>query len=168
MLIGHLFWEQSEGWVTIAHDHIDKVAATCKTFLLQILDHTAAPEIKSRLLSLTVLPALKCALEAALNELKDIEKDKQRHPITYNHYFTDTVQKLQQKRLLCSVEKLAEEATVKVDEKTWMGGPEYETKRFIHPDRFHKRLPKVIERDMDKFSAEQALDAHDVYYKVCI
>lgn len=31
---------------------------------------------------------------------------------------------------------------------------------------FGDKLGQAIERDMDKFSAEQALDAHDAYYKV--
>nr|KMM69066.1 VPS1/SPO15 protein [Coccidioides posadasii RMSCC 3488] len=165
MLISHLFWEQSERWDTIAREHINRVAATCRAFLHLILDYTAAPEIKPRLLNLTVLPALENALNAAFNELRNIEKDKQRHPITYNHYFTDTLQKVQRKQLLKGVKEASGEATVVVDQKTWTRSPKYEKKSYIDPDTFHGKLPNSIERDMDKVSAEAALDAHAAYYK---
>ncbi|OJD26516.1 hypothetical protein ACJ73_02097 [Blastomyces percursus] len=158
MLINHLFWEQSERWDTIAREHINRVAATCRTFLHLILDYTAAPEIKPRLLNLTVLPALENALNAAFNELKNIEKDKQRHPITYNHYFTDTLQKVQRKRLLKGVKEASGEATVVVDQKTWIGGSGYEKKSYIHPGTFHEKLPNSIERDMDKAEKKYFID----------
>ncbi|PGH20399.1 hypothetical protein AJ80_03544 [Polytolypa hystricis UAMH7299] len=163
MLISHLFWEQSKSWEIIARDHIAMVAATCKMLLLDVLDHVAAPEVKNRLVSLTVLPALKHACEAALNELKNIIEDKKRHPMTYNHYFTDTLQKIQHKRFARDVEQLAEDATVRIEEKICY--KEYEKKNYINPTTFHDKLHGVIEQDMDTFSAEQALDAHDAYYK---
>ncbi|OJD14597.1 hypothetical protein ACJ73_09064, partial [Blastomyces percursus] len=165
MLISQLFWEQSEGWGNIARGHVEAVAAACKTFLLDVLDHVAAPELKTRLLSMTVLPALAAALNAALKELQSIESDKQRHPITYNHYFTDTLQKAQQERFSGKLKKMTPEATVTVDQKTWVGRSGYEKRSYIDPDLLHEMLDKDIQRDMDNFSAEQALDAHDAYYK---
>ncbi|KLJ05991.1 hypothetical protein EMPG_10604 [Blastomyces silverae] len=165
MLISHLFWEQSKYWESIARDHLTKVAAACKTFLLQVLDHVASPEIKKGLLTLTVLPALSLASQAAMKELESIGKDKNGQPITYNHYFTDTWQKAQEERATRHIQSLAQEATVNVSEKTWTGGPGYETKRYIDPTVFDNKLGQAIEGDMDKFSAEQALDAHDAYYK---
>lgn len=95
MLISHLFWEQSKDWESVARDHLTKVAATCKMFLLQVLDHVGSPDFKRGLLHLTVHPTLTRAKQAALNELERIEKDKKGQPITYNHYFTDTWQKMQ-------------------------------------------------------------------------
>ncbi|OJD21610.1 hypothetical protein ACJ73_07048 [Blastomyces percursus] len=75
MLISQLFWEQSEGWGDIARGHVEAVAPAYKNFLLDVLDHVAAPELKTRLLSMTVLPALGAALNAALKELQSIESD---------------------------------------------------------------------------------------------
>ncbi|OJD20567.1 hypothetical protein ACJ73_08097 [Blastomyces percursus] len=165
MLISHLFWEQSKDWESIAHDHLTKVAAACKTFLLQVLDHVASSELKKGLLNLTVLPALTLASQAALKELENIVKDKSGQPITYNHYFTDTWQKMQEERAIRHIRSLAQEATVDVSEKTWTGGPGYQTKKYIDPTSFDNKLGQTIQQDMDKFSAEQALDAHDAYYK---
>ncbi|KAK2810770.1 hypothetical protein FQN49_008507 [Arthroderma sp. PD_2] len=168
MLTSHLFREQSQGWDTIAHHHINRVAASCKAFLIQVLDHVAAPELKARILNLTVTPALKKAREAAFNELKKIEEDKRRHPITYNHYFTDTLQKLQQERYTFGVEKLAKAATVDVYEYL-SSTKKYITKSYIDPETFYNKLRQGnLERDMDNFSAEQALETLDAFYKACI
>ena len=166
MLISQLFWEQSERWESLARAHIDFVANSCKIFLLDVLDHVASTDVKARLLDLTVLPALKCAHEAALDELKGIVEDKKRHPITYNHYFTDTLQKIQRERYSRMIMELTKEATVTVSEKTFTGGPGYEPRRYIHPELLKQQLGCTINKDMDRFSAEQALDAHDAYYKV--
>ncbi|OAX78078.1 hypothetical protein ACJ72_07618 [Emergomyces africanus] len=165
MLISHLFWERSKKWESIARCHLTKVAATCKKFILEVLDHAAAPEIKKGVLHLTVLPTLNQAEQKALNELKSIENDKNGQPITYNHYFTDTWQKIQQERSTRNIEEQAKEATVTISPQTWSGGPDFEKKQYIDPTTFNRKLRQVTERDMDKFCAEQALDAHDAFYK---
>ena len=85
MLVGHLFQDQSEHWEGLARSHITSIASSCRAFVLHVLDQVAASEVKTRLLSLTVLPALKSAQEAALGELELIIEDKRRHPMTYNH-----------------------------------------------------------------------------------
>jgi hypothetical protein len=166
LIITQLFWDQSEPWEALARNHVNTVADVCKNFVLHVLDLTAATEVRAKLLTLTVLPALKRAHEAAIIELKLIIEDKKRHPITYNHYFTDTLQKLQQERYSNKMMKLSEEATVSVAEKTFIGGPGYENKTYIKPELFKKGLQSIIEPDMNRFSAKQALDAHDAYYKV--
>jgi hypothetical protein len=166
ILISHLFWDQSERWESLARGHIDLVANACERFVLHVLDHVTAPEVKSRLLTMTVSPALKAAYGAATNELKLIIEDKKRHPITYNHYFTDALQKTQQERYTRRLSKLSQEATVSVSQKTFTGGSGYEQREYIKPEAFKQALDRTTEKDMDRFSAEQALDAYDAYYKV--
>ncbi|PGG98765.1 hypothetical protein GX51_06624 [Blastomyces parvus] len=165
MLISHLFWEQSKNWESIALDHLTKVAAACKTFILQVLDHVASPELKTGLLKLTVIPALELARQAALKELESIGKDKSGQPITYNHYFTDTWQKLQEERATRHAQNLTQKAVVETRQKSGTSGAGNETDKYFDPKIFIKSLGTAIERDMDKFSAEQALDAHGAYYK---
>ncbi|KAM5465039.1 hypothetical protein MauCBS54593_006672 [Microsporum audouinii] len=165
MLTSHLFWEQSEGWQAIAQDHINRVAAICRAFLLQVLEHSATPELRARILSMTVTPALKTAKEAAFKEIESIEEDRKRHPITYNHYFTDTLQKIQGRRSVSDLENIAEESTVTVSEKTFVGGAGYTNKNYIEPATFRAKLANAVEENMDRFSAEQALDTLDAYYK---
>ncbi|RDI85785.1 hypothetical protein Vi05172_g4091 [Venturia inaequalis] len=165
LLIGHLFQEQSENWERLARTHINAVSNTCDNFVLHVLDHIATPDVKARLENKTVLPKLKSAHDAALNELRLIGEDKKKHAITYNHYFTDTFQKIQQERYSSQIMKLTQQATVSVQKKTWLAGPGFEDKTYIDPEALQQGLKRTIEQDMTKFSAEQALDAHEAYYK---
>lgn len=167
MVMADLFWEQSKNWRDIASGHINAVAAACKAFVFNVLDHVTTPDIKLRILDRTVLPALGQTLEAAYKELKNIESDRQRYPSTYNHYFTDTLQKFQKDQFAGKLKDAAEEATVEVDQKTWIGGAGYEKKNYIHPHTLQEAFDQTIERDMDQYAAEQAFDAHNAYYKVC-
>ncbi|KAG8208714.1 Interferon-induced GTP-binding protein Mx [Trichophyton interdigitale] len=165
MLTSHLFWEQSAGWRAIAQDHANKIALKCKDFLVQVLEYTATPELISRVMNMTVAPALQAAREAALDELERIDEDRKRHPITYNQYFTDTLQKIRTRHWVTEVRKIANKSTVKVSEKTFASGPGYQTKEYIEPDKFLYSIDSNVEKNMDKFAAEQALDTLDAYYK---
>ncbi|EGD94406.1 hypothetical protein TESG_01924 [Trichophyton tonsurans CBS 112818] len=165
MLTSHLFWEQSAGWRKIAQDHANKIALKCKDFLVQVLEYTATPELMSRIVNMTVAPALQAAREAALDELERIDEDRKRHPITYNQYFTDTLQKIRTRHWVTEVRKIANKSTVKVSEKTIASGPGYQTKEYIEPDKFLSSIDSNVEKNMDKFAAEQALDTLDAYYK---
>ncbi|KAI1905785.1 hypothetical protein LOZ65_006927, partial [Ophidiomyces ophidiicola] len=165
MLISHLFWEQSEDWVAIAQRHIVRVHAACTRFLHFILDHATAPEIKQRLFDFAVAPVMKSIHQAALDELRKVEQDKNRHPITYNHYFTDSLQKANQESYTAGIQTLAKKATIDVDEKTWTSGKGYETKGYVDPIILNGILPQAVKQDMDKFSAEQAVNARNAYYK---
>lgn len=60
----------------------------------------------------------------------------------------------------------AEDSTVEVAQKTFQGGSGYVEKEYIDPPALKSALQRTIQHDMDKFAAEQALDAHDAFYKV--
>jgi hypothetical protein len=159
MLISQLFWEQSQPWEDIASEHITKVANVCKEFVYMTIKHTAPDEFQGRLASLSVDAALANALVACKEELRKVIKDKRRHPMTYNHYFTTTLQK-QRKR---KHEKFTEDA-VKTSETVMY----YNNKQNTHfnPALMKEAMSKSIEQNMDKFSSEEALDNQRAYYKV--
>ena len=166
MIIGHMFQEQSINWEPLAQKHIDAVAKACKKFVLAVLDSVGTSDTIEKLSVLTVTPFLKHAHANAILELEHVLKDKSRHPITYNHYFTDNIQKLQQERLIALVTESAEQSTVQVAQKNGQAGPGFTNTEYIDPAALKSRVHRVIQYDMDKFAAEQALDAHDAFYKV--
>lgn len=85
--------------------------------------------------------------------------DKGRHPMTYNHYFTTTLQK-QRKR---KHEKFTEDA-VKTSETVMYYNNKHNT--HFNPVLMKEVMSKSIEQNMDKFSSEEALDNQRAYYKV--
>ena len=160
ILISQLFWEQSRPWEEIALAHVNTVARKCKEFVNVVLQETAPPEFQSRLASLSVDAALREALEKCKVELRQIIKDKSRHPMTYNHYFTTTLQKMRQRKQQKINEKAQEEANGgRVIDRH---GDTYDT---LNTTELLKALNDSIELDMDRFSAQEALDYQRAYYK---
>ncbi|KAJ5409012.1 Dynamin family protein [Penicillium cosmopolitanum] len=78
--------------------------------------------------------------------------------MTYNHYFTDKWQNIKQQRLHTIVKDSANAATVTVREKG------YGNREYISSEMFHRKIDNHLEQNMDKYSAQQALDVLDAYY----
>ena len=157
LLISQIFWEQSEPWEKLASEHIDDVAATCKQFVNKVLSFVAAPEAFTRLLDIRINPALKKAVKESQAELAKIIKDKNGHPITYNHYYTTTIQRMRQNRQSKGMLKVADSSRTNNN-----GSPD----DLIDPRKFESAVQQTIEVDMDRFSANEALDCQAAFYKV--
>lgn len=166
MIIGHLFQEQSVNWEPLSREHIEAVASACKRFLLEVISSIGTSDTKEKLSTLIVLPFLKHTHSEAVAELERILIDKSGHPITYNHYFTDNIQKLQQDHLTKSLMDNAKSSEVKVKLKTFPEGGGTVDKEYIDPLLLKRGIEQSIEHDMNKVAAEQALNAHEAFYKV--
>jgi hypothetical protein len=159
MLISQLFWEQSQPWEQIASQHVGTIASACKEFIDTVLQDAAPSEFKDRLRTLYVDGALTQALAGAKEELHKILEDKARHPTTYNHYFTTTVQKMRQRKHQKITKKASEVSQVKM----------YDRNNDLHinvdPGKLTEAMNKAIELDMDVFSCQEALDTERAFYK---
>ena len=156
LLISQIFWEQSEPWAQLAYEHIEDVAATCKEFVDKVLAHVAAPEACTRLLDIRLHPALKRAVKESQAELAKIVDDKNGHPITYNHYYTSTIQKMRQDRQSKAMSKAVDSAKVF----------DFDGEEAIDPKKLESVVNRYVEADMDRFSANEALDCQAAFYKV--
>jgi hypothetical protein len=159
MLISQLFWEQSQPWQEIADRHINTVASACKEFIGIVLQDNAPPEFKDRISALNVDGALTRALDSAKEELVKVLKDKNRHPTTYNHYFTTTIQKKRQRKQRQLAEKASKASEVRVRDFS------NEISTRIDPEKLTKTMEAAIELNMDTFSSQEALDMERAYYK---
>ncbi|KAF9733790.1 dynamin family protein [Paraphaeosphaeria minitans] len=158
LLISQLFWEQSQPWKIIAFEHVSRVARACREFVYAVLKHSAPAEFVERLASLSVDAALASALDTCKQELQKILADLARFPLTYNHYFTTTLQKQRQRKH----EKITDRAN-----KASRVELHYNYAQHTHydPTLMKKAMAESIEQNMDKFSAEEALDKQIAYYK---
>ncbi|KAF2098337.1 hypothetical protein NA57DRAFT_66664 [Rhizodiscina lignyota] len=160
MLISELFWEQSSPWETMAMEHINNVADACQEFVCKVLQKVTSNDIEARLQDVRVESALKEALKEARAELKKVIADKQRHPITYNHYYTMTIQKMRRAKRDNALKKLTDQSRRSVRE--------HNTGAYVSMvdvTTLQGKIDNQVELDMDKFSAEEALDAMLAYYK---
>jgi hypothetical protein len=83
---------------------------------------------------------------------------------TYNHYFTDTIQKIRQRKhqkLIKDAEKASE-----VSVETFNPNRTTTMKPYVDPAKLQEAMTNSIERDMDTFSSAEALDTQRAYYKV--
>ena len=124
-----------------------------------VLQDAAPPEFKDRLTTLYVDGALTQALASAKEELQKILTDKARHPATYNHYFTTTVQKMRQRKHQYITKKASEASEVRVYDHSDT------LRKHVDPGKLAEAMNKAIELDMDVFSSQEALDTERAFYK---
>lgn len=99
--------------------------------------------------------------EEANKALDSLLADRKRHPITYNHYYTETLQKIRQERQAKELEKKIQ-AFLRTDRDTisLLNSPS----QSIH--ELAESLSTQSERDMDSFACSELLDSMQAYYKV--
>jgi hypothetical protein len=159
MLISQLFWEQSQPWEQIASQHVSTIASVCKEFIDTVLQDAAPSEFKDRLSTLCVDGTLTQALTGAKEELHKILKDKDRHPTTYNHYFTTTIQKMRQRKHQKITKKASKASEISMYDR------DAKLQKYVDPGKLTEAMDKTIEPDMDVFSSQEALDIERAFYK---
>ncbi len=161
MVIGELFVEQCEPWQRIASNVKLEILRAVHEVTKAIVDHIAISETTSGILSLVggYLETWKSELEAEFTAL--LKPYVESHPITFNHYLTDTVQKAQAERRRKSLNKQFREI---------IGNDEFASgqKICIYPARVLNQLEQRIEVDMERHGSELAVDYMEAYYKVSI
>ncbi|KAF8534064.1 P-loop containing nucleoside triphosphate hydrolase protein [Trichophaea hybrida] len=155
LIIGELFWMQSKRWEQIAQRHMGKVYNRCNAFLRSVLKDLAPVDVIEGLLSLHINHQMEKRLELAANELEGLLEDRRRQCITYNHYFTDELQKIREKRLKDRYESVIDAALGGSPGKVLNKG------QLMHALFSPKRQP-----DMDNYACEEVLDCMLAFYKV--
>ncbi|OAQ95105.1 dynamin family protein [Purpureocillium lilacinum] len=98
MVIGELFAEQSQPWRGILLELKDETLNAVYRTSTEILQHVAVEETAQNILRVvnSGIEELKQDLEAAFEQV--LHPYQALHPITYNHYLTETVKKIQRER----------------------------------------------------------------------
>ncbi|RMY46445.1 hypothetical protein D0865_09282 [Hortaea werneckii] len=160
LLISQLFWEQSSNWQVIAAYHIENVASVCWDLVETAVDHAVSKDVADRIKAVKLENALASRLEAAKAELGRIIADMKHHPITYDPAYTAVVQKMRQENNNAKFKKLVSKAEVDV-----ANHDSDRTENYLKPDVMMNGMNTLLEPDMDKTSAEDALDCQQAYYK---
>ena len=94
-------------------------------------------------------------------ELKRLWQDEQYQPITYNHYYTDNIQKDRQQRMKSVVRR----AITQTRDQDW-NGRMHISNTVDDVDRLMSGIERRIIVDMDQQACEEALSGLQAYYKV--
>ncbi|CAF9942508.1 hypothetical protein IMSHALPRED_003852 [Imshaugia aleurites] len=164
MIVSDLFLEQSVPWEAIARSHVDKVWKAAKEFLGHAAAYVADATTSKALFQKIFEPALNQLLGTLNEKTTELLTPHQRsHPITYNHYFTETLQKLRNERNHDEYSEIV---------KRFFGVSSLETPYYV--DRNHdlcqlvSDLVQYTEPDMNRFACSEALDCMEAYHKVAL
>ncbi|TVY46721.1 Interferon-induced GTP-binding protein [Lachnellula occidentalis] len=163
LLIGELFWEQSEKWEKLAGEYVDTIAALCRSFLRNLLEDLCSDDVRRRVWSLRIQDALKVREQAAKKELSLLIEDHRNYPINYNHYYTDNISKCRQER-----QKEALKTSIASATSTQTTYPNNTTVQVtkVDVDKVVANYSQNVDPNMDNFSCEEALDCLIAIYKV--
>ncbi|KAL8718683.1 MAG: hypothetical protein Q9181_008170, partial [Wetmoreana brouardii] len=164
MIVSDLFLEQSIPWEGIARSHIDRAWKAAKEFLGHAATYVADATTSRTLFQKIFEPALNHLLEILNEKTNELLRPHQRsHPITYNHYFTETLQKLRSERNQKEYSKII---------KQFFGVSSLETSHYCHGNHdLHQLVAALVQRtepDMNRFACSEALDCMEAYYKVAL
>jgi len=159
LIIGELFAEQCQPWRGIAVGAKDVILQAVYRATQAILDHIAIDETADGIFRVISggIEVLKSGLNQKVTEL--LEPHCNGHPITYNHYLTDNVQKGQSDRRRRSFEKTLKE---------FFGSGNIEVVREyrVAPSKLLTLLEQRTEVDMEHYASDLAVDYMQAYYKV--
>lgn len=163
VLLAELFHEQASLWNGIATEHIEDVRHSIQVFTDEALEHVVADEHVLRELGGIVGAQLQASVEAAKDELRELWEDERQQPITYNHYFTDNVQKDRQQ----GMQSLLKRAMTQTREQDWHGKL-HVSNTSVDLERLLTGLQQRITVEMDEQACNEAFSGLKAYYKVRI
>ncbi|KAI9705616.1 MAG: hypothetical protein M1836_006372 [Candelina mexicana] len=164
MIVSDLFLEQSTPWEAIARSQVEQVWKAAKEFLGHAAAYVADATTSKALIQKIFEPALNHLMEILNEKTTELLTPHQRsHPITYNHYFTETLQKLRNERNQKEYSKIIKQFFgVSSLEKSHYCGRSHDLCQLV------TALVQRTEPDMNRFACSEALDCMEAYYKAAL
>lgn len=165
LIIGDLFFIQSRPWEKIVGRYIDALLDDARRATISILREVLDKQSLEGVLAHVVNPRFGKLEDGLRTKAAELLRPQQAgHPITYNHYFVETVLKARDEHLRNSIaQKL----------KTFFGkesieGPSYTANmsRSFQMNKLLDALGSQTETDMECFACSEAIDCMLAYYKV--
>lgn len=157
-IIGELFTEQCQPWKKLAANVEQDILQIVYDMAWNIVEHVSAQETSEAVFHMIgkAIDKLKYSLEAKFREL--LLPHLEAHPITYNHYLTETVQKSQAQR---------RRARLKEELRAAFKVTSLSDEIRATPLQILYYLEAETQPDMERFGSELAVDYMEAYYEVC-
>jgi len=164
LIVGDLFYQHSKPWTSLVEGYSERIVDATQMSLELAVAASADATTCEGLLHELLNPAMREYSKSLQEKVAEIVRPHQQgHPITYNHYFTETVQKARQKhdkkrqaRQINAFFKIRPEA-----------GPFFITSPMgFDTGELLKALNQTTEADMDRHACSEAVDCMEAYYKV--
>ncbi|KAI0907603.1 P-loop containing nucleoside triphosphate hydrolase protein [Ustulina deusta] len=158
LIIGDLFRQQCSPWRDILDSYSQKILDSARISVNEALSEVVDENTTTELWAEFIHPALEKLgqrLNAKISEI--LEPHEFGHPITYNHYFTDNLQKIQVQRQRAQLADRLERSSVN------QFGPINANMNAILD-----ALSKQAEADMELLACSTVTDMMEAYYKVAL
>lgn len=160
--MAELFHVQSARWGDIARDHVNVITDLVFQFVQSVSAFVIKDANVRENLCRSVTATLDENVRGAFNELNKLLEDEAGSPITYNHYYTDNIQKARNNRFKQDLGTSLNDAI----NKDW-------NNRFHvsnSPDEISRLVTSLQNHgvivDMEKRACSEAQTDLDAYYKV--
>jgi len=164
LIIGDLFYQQSRPWKMLVERYCDILLRATSLCLESILSHTTDEITRDGLLREVIEPAMLNCRERLEAKVAEIMRPHQAgHPITYNHYFTDAIQKARQEHTRT---EQAKHLNVFFGLKAEVGSSYVSRPKDFWTGDLMEALTQQSEEDMDRYACSEAIDCMQAYYKV--
>ena len=164
LLISDLFFQQAEPWQQLAQEHIQQTWEASKMTLELALSEIVDDGTNTSLQAQIVDPIMREKLSDLNSRLKQILKPHQHgHAITYNHYFTEVIQKA---RLERHEQDLSQRFYTYFGVKQDNPPEEIDIKTKVSVPQLMSSLTKQTEHDMDLYACSEVIECMQAYYKV--
>ncbi|KAL8888174.1 MAG: hypothetical protein Q9215_004354 [Flavoplaca cf. flavocitrina] len=164
LIIGDLFYEQSMPWKSMTDRYCESIFNVIKKTVSSTIDNATDSATAEGLLQTLLYPALetrKVQFNAKVAEV--LEPHRRGHAITYNHYFTDTVQKARN-------EHQQEEQARRLRDSFGVGPNQdvFYAKQSYKVSELVESLAGTTQEDMDRYACSEATYCMKAYYKVAM
>ncbi|KAI1325842.1 P-loop containing nucleoside triphosphate hydrolase protein [Xylariaceae sp. FL0255] len=162
LIVAELFKKQCQPWERLAFDLGGRTLQSVQTMIDAVFDYVADQETAKGIASVVVIPSMekvKGELQCKIGEI--LHPHLSGHPITYNHYLTENVQRAHAARQMRDFEKRI---------VSYFGDDiaDEESSYTFNMKSLLDALVSNTEPDMEMYSCTMAIDMMEAYYKVAI
>lgn len=164
LVVGDLFSQQCKPWEAITQNLVEEIHGAAAKTINRMVSEICDQNTQSRLMKGHIQPALHLLrkdLKAKVSEL--LEPHLSIHPITYNNYLTDHVQRIQLARHDRKFDSLSMKACGLTSESV---APDNMTLDVTSMMKVLRQLKRGTQPDVEEYSASLAADVAAAYYTV--
>jgi GTPase SAR1 family protein len=165
-IIGELFYDQAKPWTALVMSCKERLLDATKAMLNLVLDDaTQDPKTYNGILRHIINPGLEPLRQSLQGKAEEVLKPHQRgHPITYNHYLTDNIQKARADHWGKLVEaELSEFFHIDLSSTNTHYRQNFDVRGLV------ATLKSInTETNMERHACSEAVACMQAYYKACL
>ncbi|KAI9728686.1 MAG: hypothetical protein M1828_002792 [Chrysothrix sp. TS-e1954] len=163
LIIGDLFFQQAKPWKGLVDRYSDDILKAVQNCLELVMSHATDSATSNALRREVIDPAMASYADKLRTKTAEILRPHESgHAVTYNHYFSDTVQKARRAHL----------SKARVSQINQFFGRQPADSSLINQDFYAGNLSASInqpnEVDLEDFGCSEAIDCMMAYYKVAM